>query len=72
MRVTPRRARTPEQRLRRFEIAVQQAWSAVTWAWLAIACCAGDAVTALGLLILKALVWPAIKPMSFEEKEDLK
>lgn len=73
MKVTPRRKqRTKEQRLRLFEIAAQQAFSAVTWVWLVLACCAGDAVTALGLLILKALVWGAIKPMSYEEKEDLK
>lgn len=73
MRVTPRRKpTTKEQRLRRFEITVQQAFSAMTWAWFAIACCAGDAVTALLVLILKALVWPAIKPMNHDEKEDLR
>lgn len=72
MRVTPKRIRTKEQRLRRAEIAAQQGFSAMTWAWFALACCAGDAFTALGVLILKALVWPAIRPMSHDEKEDLK
>lgn len=72
MKVTPRRKLTKAQRLRLFEIVAQQAFSAVTWVWLVLACCAGDAVTALGLLILKALVWGAIKPMSYDEKEDLK
>ena len=72
MKVTLRRVRTKEQKLRRAEIAVQQGFSAMTWVWFALACCAGDAFTALGVLILKALVWTAIKPMSHDEKEDLK
>ena len=72
MRVTPKRVRTKEQKLRRAEIAAQQGFDAMTWAWFALACCAGDAFTALGVLILKALVWPAIRPMSHDEKEDLK
>lgn len=72
MRVTPKRVRTKEQKLRRAEIAAQQGFSAMTWVWFALACCAGDAFTALGVLILKALVWPAIGPMSHDEKEDLR
>ena len=72
MHVTPRRVRTKEQRLRRAEIAAQQGFSAMTWVWFTLAACAGDAVTAVGLLILKALTWTLIKPMSHDEKEDLK
>lgn len=72
MRVTPRRVLTKAQKLRRAEIVAQQAWSAITWLWFALAACAGDAYTALGLLILKALVWPAIKPTNHDEMEEMK
>ena len=70
MKVTPRRVLTKEQKLRRAEIVAQQTLSAMLWAWFALACCAGDAITAIGLLILKSLVWSTIKPMTFDELEE--
>ena len=30
------------------------------WAWFALACCAGDAVTAILLLCAKSLIWAAL------------
>ena len=67
MRVTPRKL-TEEEKLQRFETATQQALSAMLWAWLVLACCAGDAVTALLLLILKSLIWGATKHEGGNEK----
>ena len=33
---------------------------ALFWAWFALACCAGDAFTAIGVLIVKSLIWAAL------------
>lgn len=49
-----------KERLRRntrFAKAAEQILSAILWFWFAIACCAGDALTAIGLLVVKSLLW---------------
>jgi len=41
-------------------VVAYEAQSALFWAWFAIACCAGDAVTAILLLCVKSLIWAAL------------
>ena len=45
------------RRSTRFAKAAEQILSAILWFWFAIACCAGDALTAIGLLVVKSLLY---------------
>ena len=71
-----------KERLRmntRFAKAAEQILSAILWFWFAIACCAGDALTAIGLLVVKSLLyklheivtnWKCEKYLSYKQNND--
>ena len=44
----------------KFARAAYEAQSALFWVWFALSCCAGDAVTAILLLVVKSLIWAAL------------
>ena len=45
---------------------------ALFWCWFALACCAGDALTAIGVLIVKSLIYAALNPEIEEWEADEK